>query len=41
MKGRRTKIMNNLKKADKRTSYEKQADKMKIEGFVDTLKRID
>jgi len=41
LRGRNTKIMNNLKKDDQRTSYKKQADKEKLEGFVDTLKRID
>lgn len=41
LRGRRTKIINNLKKTDQRTSYKKQADKQKLEGFIDTLKRID
>ena len=33
--------MKNLQKADKRTTYEKQYDKRKLQDYVETVKRID
>ncbi len=41
LKARKTRIMNNLQKTDKRTTYEKQYDKRKLQDHIETVKRID